>query len=64
MEFREYIIEAYGSSDEILFADGLDEAIIGFEQNNCRTINYLYIYKKTLAKQIYKFVKENINENS
>jgi len=31
MEFREYIIEAYGSSDDVMFADGLDDAIIGFE---------------------------------
>jgi len=33
MEFREYITEAYGSSDDVMFADGLDDAIIGFEPN-------------------------------
>ena len=30
---RELILEFYGDADEILFADGLDDAIIGFEPN-------------------------------
>ena len=30
---RELILEFYGDTDDILFADGLDDAIIGFEPN-------------------------------
>lgn len=30
---RELIIEHYADTDDILFADGLDEAIIGFDPN-------------------------------
>jgi len=30
---RDLIEEFYASSDEVLFADGFDEAIIGFEPN-------------------------------
>ena len=30
---KEIIIERYAQDEEVLFADGLDEAIIGFEPN-------------------------------
>ena len=30
---KEQIIELYSSTDDIMFADGLDDAIIGFEPN-------------------------------
>lgn len=30
---KEIIIERYAQEDEVLFADGLDDAIIGFEPN-------------------------------
>lgn len=30
---RELIIEMFADTDDILFADGLDDAIIGFDQN-------------------------------
>ena len=35
---RESIIELYGDTDDILFADGLDEAIIGFEPNMWKVV--------------------------
>lgn len=30
---KEIIIERYAQEDEVLFADGIDDAIIGFEPN-------------------------------
>jgi len=38
MEFREYIIDTYGSSGNVVFADGLDDAIIGFEPSLWRVV--------------------------
>ena len=55
MEFREYIIEAYGSSDDVMFADGLDDAIIGFEPNLWRVV-----YSKT--KCINTLVEDGMDE--
>lgn len=37
-EIRERIEEDYGFTDDIVFADGLDKAIIGFEQNGWRVV--------------------------
>ena len=34
----EVIVDVYGSSDDILFADGLNEAIIGFEPNMLKVV--------------------------
>ena len=38
MNKRVQIIEMYADTDNILFADGLDEAIIGFEPNLWRVV--------------------------
>lgn len=38
MNKRVEIIEHYADTDNILFADGLDEAIIGFEPNLWRVV--------------------------
>jgi hypothetical protein len=38
MNKRVEIIELYADTDNILFADGLDEAIIGFEPNLWRVV--------------------------
>lgn len=35
---KELIIELYGDTDDILFADGLDQAIIGFEPNMWKVV--------------------------
>ena len=35
---KKLILEFYGDTDEILFADGLDEAIIGFEPNAWKVV--------------------------
>lgn len=35
---KELIIELYGDTDDILFADGLDIAIIGFEPNMWKVV--------------------------
>lgn len=35
---RNHIIDLYADTDDILFADGLDEAIIGFEPNMWRVV--------------------------
>jgi hypothetical protein len=35
---REQIIELYADTDDIIFADGLDEAIIGFEPNSWQVV--------------------------
>ena len=34
----EVIVDVYGSSDDILFADGFNEAIIGFEPNMWKVV--------------------------
>jgi len=35
---KEMIIEYYADTDDILFADGLDDAIIGFEPNSWQVV--------------------------
>jgi len=35
---KELIIELYGGTDDIVFADGLDTAIIGFEPNMWKVV--------------------------
>lgn len=35
---RELIIEMFADTDDVLFADGLDDAIIGFDQNLWRVV--------------------------
>ncbi len=35
---KESIIELYGDTDDILLADGLDDAIIGFEPNMWKVV--------------------------
>ncbi len=34
----EVIVDVYGSSDDVLFADGFNEAIIGFEPNMWKVV--------------------------
>lgn len=38
MSKRDIIIELYADTEDILFADGLDDAIIGFEPNDWRVV--------------------------
>lgn len=38
MTRKELIIELYADTDDILFADGFDEAIIGFEPNSWQVV--------------------------
>ena len=38
MKLKELILEHYGDTDDILFADGLDDAIIGFEPNAWKVV--------------------------
>jgi len=41
MNLKKLILEHYGDTDDILFADGLDDAIIGFELKGFgNTLNY------------------------
>ena len=35
---RDKILEYYGNSDDIVFADGLDDAIIGFDPNAWKVV--------------------------
>ena len=56
MEFREYIIDAYGSSDDVMFADGLDDAIIGFEPSLWRVV-----YSRTKCIDIC--IKDGMSED-
>ena len=35
---RDKILEYYGDTDDIMFADGLDDAIIGFDPNAWRVV--------------------------
>lgn len=35
---RDKILEYYGDTDDIVFADGLDDAIIGFDPNAWRVV--------------------------
>ena len=38
MSKKDRIIELYADTEDILFADGLDEAIIGFAENDWRVV--------------------------
>ena len=38
MTIKDYILENYADSDDVLFADGLDDAIIGFSPNDWRVV--------------------------
>ena len=38
MSKKDTIIELYADTDDILFADGLDKAIIGFAENDWRVV--------------------------
>jgi len=38
MKLKKLILEHYGDTDDILFADGLDDAIIGFEPNAWKVV--------------------------
>ena len=38
MNLKKLILEHYGDTDDILFADGLDDAIIGFEPNAWKVV--------------------------
>ena len=44
---KDYILEHYADTDDVLFADGFDEAIIGFSPNDRRVI-----YSRELCIQI------------
>ncbi len=35
---KDYILEHYADTDDVLFADGFDEAIIGFSPNDWRVV--------------------------
>ena len=35
---RDKILEYYGDTDDIVFADGLDDAIIGFDENAWKVV--------------------------
>lgn len=35
---KDYILEQYADTDDVLFADGFDEAIIGFSPNDWRVV--------------------------
>ncbi len=37
-KIKDAIIERYADSDDILFADGLDNAIVGFDPNNWKVV--------------------------
>lgn len=53
---KETIIDLYGDTDEIVFADGLDEAIIGFEPNEWKVV-----YSRTKCMNVL-MEQENIGE--
>ena len=44
---KDHILEQYADSDDVLFADGFDEAIIGFSRNDWRVV-----YSRELCIQI------------
>ena len=51
---REEIIEHYGDTDNILFADGFDDCIIGFEPNMWKVV-----YSRT--KCIESLIKDGMD---
>ena len=44
---KDFILEQYADSEDVLFADGFDEAIIGFSPNDWRVV-----YSRELCIQI------------
>ena len=44
---KDFILEQYADSEDVLFADGFDEAIIGFSSNDWRVV-----YSRELCIQI------------
>lgn len=56
MDFKAEIVELFGSTEDILFADGLDDAIIGFEPNLWKVV---YSRNKVLDS----LVKDGMSED-
>lgn len=54
---RELILEYYGDSDDILFADGFDDCIIGFEPNLWKVV-----YSRNLCINLMKDMLEDEEE--
>tara|TARA_R110002167_G_scaffold74558_1_gene208553 strand:- start:177 stop:428 length:252 start_codon:yes stop_codon:yes gene_type:complete len=54
---RELILEYYGGSDDILFADGFDDCIIGFEPNLWKVV-----YSRNLCINLMKDMLEDEEE--
>lgn len=48
---RELIIEMFADTDDILFADGLDDAIIGFDQNLWKVVYSRNMCVECLCKE-------------
>lgn len=46
-EIKEYIIDLFSPSDDVMFADGFDDALIGFDPNFWRVV-----YSRSKAIQI------------
>lgn len=55
MSKRERIIELYADTEDVLFADGLDDAIIGFAENDWKVV-----YSKSKCLDIR--ISEGMNE--
>ena len=56
MNLKAEILELFGSTEDILFADGLDDAIIGFEPNLWKVV-----YSRN--KVINGLVKDGMSED-
>ena len=56
MDLKAEIVELFGSTEDILFADGLDDAIIGFEPNLWKVV-----YSRN--KVINGLVKDGMSED-
>ena len=56
MDLKAEIVELFGSTEDILFADGLDDAIIGFEPNLWKVV---YSRNKVLDS----LVKDGMSED-
>ena len=64
---REKIIEYYGDTEPVTFADGLDEAIIGFDPNRwqvvysrTKVIKLLQERDKMSEEEAIKYAENNI----
>jgi len=49
---RELILEYYGGSDDILFADGFDDCIIGFDPNLWKVVYSRNLCIKSMMKDM------------